>query len=506
MRYEEVKAGIEMLCEQLEDPLSGQICPHCLTEFAYAIPSHVPRLRQDCHRLFDDCVLVFLAPRTLDDVVRLHRVAVMCDRHRTQTDGSPIQRLGVFLDSVEAIVSLGLHAGDQPPSIRALNTLKSFASRSGRWPARLQQLLPFGPEQAVSRLVELAEPRVAGGPIAMLTHCVIMARTAVLPVVLADAYRSRLVAVLRKSLTMDATKSRWREDPRSVVVGFVDGISRGPGALPRDFELLVAGSELELYRAVCAAVTTAPESFGVLDILADMCQKLYLTLGAHTPDARDVPPLPALVEEYLIKAAEPMTREKAYARLVHTLIRQAGLAPRCAAPGCDASALLYGDCAKLQLCSRCRVTRYCSKACQARAWKDDKPPHKAVCAVLCKFDAHQYVQGPLGGFDEQYARVLPQLSDDEVEVFNKWLTARRDEFGTISGLFVGPVDLRGVDSLGIKGLTWLALATVCTIVVSFACLPFAWAVLVTLLAVGFAIWQILIPFIPLIMLRYRVVM
>jgi hypothetical protein len=54
----------------------------------------------------------------------------------------------------------------------------------------------------------------------------------------------------------------------------------------------------------------------------------------------------------------------------------ASAAPVCARPGCDAA----GDGIKLRRCSACRVTRYCSRACQELHWRAHKPVCRAARA------------------------------------------------------------------------------------------------------------------------------
>ncbi|EJD42884.1 hypothetical protein AURDEDRAFT_114900 [Auricularia subglabra TFB-10046 SS5] len=446
-----------------------------------------------------------MTPRTADEVAQLQRAAATCRQHKSRADArAPAsQRMGLVLDSAEKIVSLGLHAGDDSPAARALNTLKAWANRRGRWPTRIGQLLPFGPEQAVALLLELAELRIAGGPISMLANCVIMARGVVLPVLLAAPHRARAVSLLCKCLQMDDSKCRWRENPGTVVVAVIEAVIRGPGAVPRDFDVLVAGSERELYKAMCHAVSIAPEKMRGLDLLMMYCMRLQMMLGGQSPSDRSIPPLPERVQQHLARTLAPTTRESAYAGLVHALIKQAGLATRCAAPGCGAEVLRGGDRSKFQVCARCRIPRYCSRACQARAWKAGTPPHKAVCPVLCRFDAHKYVGSELGSFDETYVRVLAQLSEAEIDVFNAWLTASRDEYGTLSEVFVGPVDVRKPRPLGMKGFLRLILPPALVLICVFAVLPIFWAILVTLLGGGFVLWALFRPFIPLLMFHYR---
>ncbi|EJD42893.1 hypothetical protein AURDEDRAFT_185841 [Auricularia subglabra TFB-10046 SS5] len=509
MQYDAIRKAALELSERLSDPLRHPICSECLSDFAYGLTydhrAHVTRLREDCHPLFDRCVLLFMTPRTADEVARLQSAATACPHHKSRPRASApaSRRLGLVLDSVETLVSLGLHVGADAPYARALNTLKAWANRRGRWPTRLERLLPFGPEHAVARLLELAELRIAGGPIAMLANCVVMARGVVLPVLLAAPHRARVVSLLCKCLPMDAEQCRWRENPRTVVVAFIEAVNRGPGAVPRDFELLIAGLERELYAAVCHAASIAPDGMRGLDILMMCCTRLHLLLGVQSPSDRSIPPPPERVQQHLARTMEPTTRETAYARLVHVLFAQAGLATRCAAPGCGAEALRGGDRAKFQVCARCRIPRYCSKACQARAWKAGTPPHKAVCAVLCLFDAHKYVGGALGSFDEPYARTLAQLSEPEIDVFNAWLTASRDEYGTLSEVFVGPVDVRKPKPPGMKAFLYLILPPAVVLILLFSLLPIFWAILVTLLAAGLVLWVLARPFIPLLVLHYR---
>ncbi|KIY74117.1 hypothetical protein CYLTODRAFT_93832 [Cylindrobasidium torrendii FP15055 ss-10] len=58
----------------------------------------------------------------------------------------------------------------------------------------------------------------------------------------------------------------------------------------------------------------------------------------------------------------------------------------CAAPDCRQSSIDLGR--KLQMCSGCRVVGYCSKECQAAAWKHHEIPHKPACRLISKVNAN----------------------------------------------------------------------------------------------------------------------
>ncbi|EJD42876.1 hypothetical protein AURDEDRAFT_168124 [Auricularia subglabra TFB-10046 SS5] len=502
MQYDDLKRAALLISKQLADPRRLTACPICLGNFSCSLTyEDVPRLREECHELFDRCVLLFMTPRAPDKVAQAQRAASQCRQHRLRADMTINKRLMIILDSVESIVTMALYAGDQSPAARAINTKKAFSNRSGQWPSRLEQLLPLGAEQGVAWLLDLSELRIAGGPLGMLANCVIMARDVVLPVVLSDAHRPRVVSILCKTLTMNPWKSPWNNEPRSVAMAFIDAVNRGPGAVPRHFDLLVSGSEMTVYRAMCQAVCDAPDtpdSQGWLHPLVMCCTKLHIVLNAQSDEPLPLPP--KRVQQHLQETVFNKDEKDAYPLLVHMLIKQAADVARCAGPGCGVATLQGGNLSKFQVCARCRIPRYCSKACQARAWKTGTPPHKAVCAVLCKFDAHKNVGGPHSTFEEAYARTLGQLSGREIDVFNAWLTECREEFGTLSECFAGPVDVR-VPGAVRATLIWKIYPMLGLALLSFFYLSFVRAVLVTALAV----WRIVVisrPFLPYLKFRH----
>ncbi|EJD42812.1 hypothetical protein AURDEDRAFT_168056 [Auricularia subglabra TFB-10046 SS5] len=453
MTYEAVLRLAQKLASLLAESMCPSACPICLDEVASALMGphgeHLPRLRQECHELFDNSAVMLTTCRTPDDISRLRSKVTIsllrCPKHRTSVERPAC--LGIFLDSMSMTVASALHVGENSAISRAENTKKAFGNSAGRWPARLEQLLPFGAEQSVASLTALAALLISRGPIGMLANCVLMGRGVILPALLSDVLREPLVSVLCDTLCLTNKECVWGTDPRTVVSGFFTTIENGPGALPRDFTLFVAlGGEMKLYLSILRALSSSSRMISGTDDLIRYCSMLYLSLLG--PSGVPMQPIPQPPRDVLLmsqkRPSSTLTAED-YADLMHVLIKNAGMSARCAAPGCGLATLRSGERAKFQFCSRCRIPRYCSKACQTRAWKHSTPPHKAVCALLYKFDAQAAVHLAEGLFIIPFRRALGELSDAEIDTLNAWIIASDEEFGTrLSDRFTGTFDVRNV--------------------------------------------------------------
>ncbi|EJD42817.1 hypothetical protein AURDEDRAFT_168061 [Auricularia subglabra TFB-10046 SS5] len=192
----------------------------------------------------------------------------------------------------------------------------------------------------------------------MLSDCVRMVCGVVLPVLLRVPHHARLVSIICEKLALPDADSRRRTDRRSVVTGFFDAMTAGPGALPREFALLLKDFEKKL----CLAVSNAAGNLDGIESLATLCARLYpAVLSRH-----------ATYGGYMDPRGCHGTQQ-ANAFTVHAFIKRAGLAVWCAAPG-------GGDRDTVQV--------------RVAAWKAAAPPHKR--------------------FEKQY----PELSEPEIDALN----------------------------------------------------------------------------------------
>ncbi|EJD39485.1 hypothetical protein AURDEDRAFT_187359 [Auricularia subglabra TFB-10046 SS5] len=444
MSYSSAKAMANKVSRQLSDTLNPEICPICLCDFAEDVSvrfaQHLPRLRVECHLLWDACVATITLQRSPDEKERLRAKLAMNHRRCRKREGSHYLRasdsqayLHALLESASHIVKCAVHLGERNAAERATVATKSFADKRGRWPARVEQLFPHGERAAVDALLDYCELYISAGPLDVVSVMLVLARPVVFPLLAADATRARLVAVVAKMLDPVASgisrRAPWLVRDGAATeraTTFLSHLVAGPGALPRDEAQFVAGHEAALLAAIAPVVERMPEAHLLFEWLASWCA----TMARRT----DVEPPPRVAQWYAqYQAQRARERPACFAHLVHEIVVQAIGRRVCAGPRCGRSVLQDAEGKPFQVCGGCRVPRYCSRECQRRDWKgEDGAPlqHKWLCGTFAKLEAHRCPKLSLSEFEAVYKRAkLETFTHVDLFLINSFVTTSGHEFG-----------------------------------------------------------------------------
>ncbi|EJD39429.1 hypothetical protein AURDEDRAFT_128228 [Auricularia subglabra TFB-10046 SS5] len=421
MSYSSAKATAEKLARHLADPRDPTLCPLCLGASTRTLCQdfieHFPRLRIECHPLFDACIATLTLRRTPDEVTQLQRKLISnlqcCRKHRGPDDlyqplSAPVYLRSV-LENAGYVFTTAVEQGERSFAARAEKN-KAFADKRGRWPVHVEQLFPDGVHAAVDALLGYCELYISAAPIGVIRGMLIAARSAILPVLLADAFRPRVVDVALKMLDPVASgiaaNAPWLLENRlafNEIRLFVGILMIGPGGLPRDVTELFAGYEPELLRVLGPVTENLAHDDTLFPSLAGWCAGVA---------KRQNMPLPPRVARWVESSLAHPDRNRPPAHFVYQLVLLLTGSRICSGPACTLSSLQTEDAKPFPACARCRVPRYCSRACQRRDWKGDggaPVPHKRVCSVLGKLGAHACPALTRDQFADAYARAEPLL-------------------------------------------------------------------------------------------------
>ncbi|EJD32398.1 hypothetical protein AURDEDRAFT_178534 [Auricularia subglabra TFB-10046 SS5] len=286
------------------------------------------------------------------------------------TEAESVDYLHAILDGLSQLIHTGLHQGERSAVGRASMPHKAFGDKLGRWPSRIEQLFPFGEKETVDALLDLCDLQVSGGPLGILNELLFISRTIVFPILLADWNRMRIVRLLARQtdpvqLGETAKTSPWLVEGENALltsaIGFLQILHFGPNAVPGEAQELYTSGESVLLPSIVACLQNVPDDDRAMYILGPIAIDMYVRMGG--------PPgieMPMRIVNWVRAQSEKMT--PSFARTLSMLISQTVKRRRCAAPGCGAAELDGGG-KPFQMCSRCKVPRYCSKECQARDWK-----------------------------------------------------------------------------------------------------------------------------------------
>ncbi|EJD39447.1 hypothetical protein AURDEDRAFT_187348 [Auricularia subglabra TFB-10046 SS5] len=436
MSYSSAKETAEKLARHLSGPQEPTLCPICLATTSRTLcqdlAEHFPRLRLESHLLFDACIATLTLRRTSDEIMQLKR-QLMLNRQRCRTHRGPVDLnqplnalvgLRSVLESAGYIFMASVEQGERSFAARAEKN-KAFADKRGRWPMRVEQLFPDGVHAAVDALLGYCELYTSVAPIGVIRCMLIAARSAILPVLLADAFRPRVVDVALKMLDPAASgiadNAPWlleNDLALNETARFLGIFMIGPGGLPRDRTELFAGYELELLRVLAPVTDNLDQNDEILfPALASWCADI-----AERHNMALSPRISGWVESSL---AHP-DRKRPDAYFVYQIVLLLTGSRICSGPECTLSSLQTEDATPFPACARCRVPRYCSRACQRRDWKGDggaPVPHKRVCGVLGKLGAHACQNLTREQFAAAYARVEPLFDEADRTAITMFISA-----------------------------------------------------------------------------------
>lgn len=445
MNYADTKRFAERFARELSNAASPTICPICFFVFSVTLSddpgtqAHLPRLRAECHALFDACARTLLLPRTSDDYEKL-RTLMTTNRLRCRGPASnhnlptvSPDYLHAVLDGLSQMIHAGLHQGERSAVGRASMPRKAFGDKLGRWPSHTGQLFPYGEKEAVDALLDLCDLQVSGGPLGILNELLCISRAIVFPVLLSERNRMRVVRLIARQTDPAQLRETSRSAPWLVegdnalltaAIGFLQILHFGPNALPGDAQELYKGSERILLSALCACLEEAPFDGRTMCVIGPIAIDVFVRAGY--PSGVNIP---MRVVNLMRSKAEQMT--PSFARTLSMLVSQTVKRRRCAAPGCGVAELEASG-KPFSTCSRCRVPRYCTKECQARDWKGAAGlPHKKVCPVLCKLDAQSCVDLEYAQFEAKYNTASRALTREDNLVLNEFAITLGRQYGYI---------------------------------------------------------------------------
>ncbi|EJD39444.1 hypothetical protein AURDEDRAFT_187346 [Auricularia subglabra TFB-10046 SS5] len=416
------------------------ICAQCVVDLLLTLESndhvHLAQLRAECHSLFNTCMLVLcvwpflqkgmaLRARLAENerrCARAHRAVIVGDHSRA------------LYNAMADIIKAALCVGKDSPAERALAMNKSLCDKKGRWPTHLGQLLPLGEQETVGALLSFAETWICPAPHTVLSSLLAVARPVVWPILVSDRYRKHfillLASMLDPSMLPDGdlpTVMTRSMAPLRTALHMLTVIRGGADALPRDMAQLVAdtGSPDVLFSALSAAVGRLTDRDPQFFEIAQWLHDVY----ARIPAPRPPPPQRAMrwISVYATRHRPSMLSS------LHSVIANLLITRSCSSPECGISPLRTESGKAFPVCAGCRVTRYCSKACQRRHWKGndgDGVPHKDVCPLLKMFrlpdDAtvcHREI------IYKTYTDAERVFTAEQMETLNQWIMESSYELG-----------------------------------------------------------------------------
>ncbi|EJD34087.1 hypothetical protein AURDEDRAFT_176857 [Auricularia subglabra TFB-10046 SS5] len=440
LTYDSINAEASRLASALSDATEPSACPLCLLDLSLALVddpnarAELPRLRAECHEIFDTSMRTLLLPRTSADLRNL-RARLALNRRRcnisTCVDDpeapAPLDYMADFFGGLLHVADAGLSQGERSAVGRASMPHKPFSDKQRRWPSGAEQLLPYGGKAAVDALLDLDDRQFSGGgPFCILTCLFAVARELVLPPVLADANtRSRLLRIILRDLKHKHPGGGVETDvPFRNVLSFLSVVHHAPNAAPADGSALFAGYERALMPPLIAGLANLPAGGIERGILTSAIVHLYVSAGFP----REVE-IPAGVFEWM--CSDTNDPDLSFGHLLGVVVLHLSRSRRCANLDCGMSELELGG-RPFRMCSRCKVPRYCSKTCQQRDWNQRSGhPHKTVCRALCVVDAKACSSYPeIARFAEsKYVDAARGLSPEDKHVLRGFVEATRRKFG-----------------------------------------------------------------------------
>ncbi|EJD49875.1 hypothetical protein AURDEDRAFT_160894 [Auricularia subglabra TFB-10046 SS5] len=400
--------------------LEPRFCPVCALLVPSSLPEGSPELvavQSQNHELWDECMRNLVAARSPEEEtvlqMRLQRNIDTCD-HRARAKHERLLRswqLGHITNALtlfRAVLCLcltGCMYGLDPSTglsgstvlSRASNPRKRFRSSTGSWPTTPDQLFPYGPRQTLVALVEGCLSDEDDGYWWVLNAVMQLARPRVWPVLLADEDLHTMLCCACVLVVSHGTDFRPVMGPHrngTVVAG------RGPH---RNVSWLVSGRGLGIVSSFLETIRAGPYARPD-DIYQFLCPHTSVFRDAHAlasrrflsnpsnsdwravmiclaPTSAHVHEAQTLVPDSQVFAAvEENPRSGAAVTVIQLALRALYSDRHCAGPACTRTALDdETDKPPLPTCARCKLARYCARACQRSDWAGG---HRRICRVL----------------------------------------------------------------------------------------------------------------------------
>jgi hypothetical protein len=276
------------------------------------------------------------------------------------------------------------------------------ATRRSLWPALMSDLIPDG-SASLHNLIRWL-PQMDADTSDQAAHCMLICNAF-------EAMPSYLRAgFMKSSILVDwlhYTMTKWTMQPIDIHAQKVPEAMRATGALLEsarnlskdEIFLWLSGSPRhsihDMFTALNRAFTIMdnyPSHAASYEQIKALREPYELTIGymvfAHQPNLHFIPSMYTSASD---QEALRVRRTDPVMRLARTAFGSSW-SQRCYGPGCIVT---YADRSKdFKRCSGCRTAVYCSRQCQAAAWRHPKAAHREVCSIYRAYEdvrlPHEY--------------------------------------------------------------------------------------------------------------------
>ncbi|KZV92573.1 hypothetical protein EXIGLDRAFT_836366 [Exidia glandulosa HHB12029] len=421
---ESVLGNTKVMADQMKDPRKPVCCAVCFCSLANYLDNDplIADVRQRCHEFLDACMLVATVPRNDEELRELRfwllGTTMACTQRWPavhegvkQTFADPFV---LFFDSIFRLLFTCCAEGDKELIHRAAAWKRVFTSKHGRWPTSPKQLFPLGERRTVDALLEWSCRFLSWGPILVLIAFQALTRLHIMPILVTSPVQERfvwlIVRMLRKNIRTPLLdwphpkepcplpvmrtemQTMWLQPGDKELVQYASGclaMFTGPSDMqPEDVEKFVTGYETILYSAVQTGFEVAAKDETSLEFETLSIWTMFLHSRLRLPRG-------TIDKRVKVTANHDCDTGFHWTTMIYTFLHGLSNTRKCNDAQCsrfESDGISEG---RFQVCSRCKLPRYCSRECQKRDWKEgvvipfpwkrgQKIPHKTICPILCK--------------------------------------------------------------------------------------------------------------------------
>ncbi|KZV99389.1 hypothetical protein EXIGLDRAFT_725346, partial [Exidia glandulosa HHB12029] len=351
----------------------------------------------------------------------------------------------MFFDAAYECIYVGVTLGEKAIALRSKPNQGFNSSKRGEWPLAIDSMFPSGESESIASHVFWCTQLFSPYPTYVLCQLVVIARPIVLPIILREPLHGQLMWSLVQELdpfsptpvehwlfsggrTPCTLPSDWKTfrwltvKPRLApfVAGtFLHFLHKGPDSGYDDSDRFLRGYERAMWPAVksaCSELRSQGERGGGQDLIQGALDGYAVTLheALKLPESELDPALLRLAnalpsdndEENIFTIAIP----------IYMYLKRSSNLRACFGPGCGMT-MQRNEGKPFQVCSGCKVVRYCSKACQKRDWSEDRKfPHKETCPVFRRLLAQPGITLNCEAMDFQKAFFQPDVHVDDQDL------------------------------------------------------------------------------------------
>ncbi|EJD40508.1 hypothetical protein AURDEDRAFT_146372 [Auricularia subglabra TFB-10046 SS5] len=389
-------------------------CPFCLLDLAGDFVKDSAALdeaRKDVHKLWDNCAWALNFPSMEEPLIELisdehrskaARALAACAHHATQVHSEDI--LQDFMGGVCACLHACLSRGESSAVQRSAKRKRPYENHGGYWPKHSMQLFPYDEQPGVQSVLFWCSKLESPWALHLLADILRIAHPLVFYEIMeaeGTLHRDLIITVVRRL----AGFAQWmirsgdddpipdpdpNEDLRATV-SFLRSVNNSPDALPSALLMFADGLEGELFTALQLALRTIDRSEPICRSLILLCATLYHHIPTPDPNTLLCPDILPYTRVH-----ETLSVHGVVHRALKILARNRRI---CSGPDCGTVAHQEPD-EHFLVCGRCKLSRYCTKACQVADWRSgSQVPHKTICPLVCKLLSVAKVEMPRQEFE-----------------------------------------------------------------------------------------------------------